>query len=151
MEYFSPSWIQASLGLYPFMTLLLRIPQGKSTPYDVKYKQTTRVSHGQQKIFFSCLLTNSLLREIISELVKKPCFQPQNYVKMCILLQYWLINNSMPGSSKQMLGKVVYFQIRMTFTVPLCCIRFLVYQVGGELRNYFKVNCLHKDGQSRPC
>ena len=54
----------------------------------------------------------------------------------------------MPGNSKQMLGKGVYFQICMTFTVPLCCIRFLVYQVGGELRDYFKVNRLHKDGQS---
>ena len=45
-------------------------------------------------------------------------------------------------------GKGVYFQIHMTFTVPLCCVRFLVCRVGGELRNYYDVNWLHRDGQS---
>lgn len=37
--------------------------------------------NNENKRFFSCLLINSLLSEIISELVRKLCFQPQYYVK----------------------------------------------------------------------
>lgn len=37
--------------------------------------------NNENKRLFNCLLTNSLLSEIISELVRKPYFQPQYYVK----------------------------------------------------------------------
>lgn len=37
--------------------------------------------NNENKRYFNCFLTNSLLSEIISKLVRKPCFQPQYYVK----------------------------------------------------------------------
>lgn len=45
-------------------------------------------------------------------------------------------------------GKEVYFQIHMTFTVLLLCVRFLVCLIRGKRSNYLEVHWLHKDGHS---
>lgn len=44
-------------------------------------KPPESLMNNENKRLFNCLLTNSLLSEIICELVRKHSFQPQYYVK----------------------------------------------------------------------